>query len=407
VTRRSVVNLVKLLLVAGLMAYVFYTIQWEDARVRMLGEERTAVAGRILGDWDAPVVRFVPDGTAPGTVESVEVGTQPDGSTVEVVAGFLTYLRNLDPWLFLLGALCYFASVSFSAVRWAWLLRVNGLPISLRDANRYTWIGVFFNNIVPGQTGGDLFKALYIAKHCAGAAGSRVPAIVSVVVDRVLGLASLALLGALVVLFQLDRFPEVAIGIWGVLAGVALLGVVAFSRRIRRIVRLDAMLRKLPPSIGHVLHKVDHAIYFYRGHKRGIAAWLVAGLGNHVVSVLSVVFIGHALGVGMPVAEYFVLIPVINIISAVPLFPNGWGVGEALFGKFFGDYGAAHITAIDPVRVMRTRGVALSLLYRVHMTLWSLLGGLFVLTDKDRVTRAEVERELALEEEEALAAGKQ
>jgi hypothetical protein len=47
---------------------------------------------------------------------------------------------------------------------------------------------------------------------------------------------------------------------------------------------------------------------------------------------------------------------------------------------------------------MGTRGVALSVLYRLHLTFWSLLGGLFVLFEKDKVTRADIDREVEMEE---------
>jgi uncharacterized membrane protein YbhN (UPF0104 family) len=216
-----------------------------------------------------------------------------------------------------------------------------------------------------------------------------------VIVDRILGLGSLALLAALVVVFRLDRFGSLAVGIWSGLAGVLALGVLAFSRRIRRAIRLDALLKRLPLS--GLLRKIDNAIYFYRGHTAGIALWMVAGMASHVLSVLSVSLIGQALAVGMPMFEYFVLVPIINIVSAVPLGPNGWGVGEALFGYLFGVYGADFITAFDPVAVMRTRGVALSLVYRIHLTLWSLLGGLLALLEKEKVTQADVQHELQVE----------
>jgi hypothetical protein len=172
------------------------------------------------------------------------------------------------------------------------------------------------------------------------------------------------------------------------------------------VVHLGELLDKLPAKIGHVLKQVDQAVYFYRSHKRGIGLWLLAGMGNHVVSVLSVVLMGVALGVGMPAAEYFVLIPVINIVSALPLGPNGWGVGEALYGQLFAQYGAVHVSGVpDPARTMATRGVALSVLYRLHLTLWSLIGGIAVLLEKDRVTRADVEREVALEKRESRPVG--
>ncbi|MEY4675223.1 MAG: hypothetical protein RL148_3007, partial [Planctomycetota bacterium] len=102
--------------------------------------------------------------------------------------------------------------------------------------------------------------------------------------------------------------------------------------------------------------------------------------------------------IGMPWFEYFVLIPIINVVSAVPIAPNGWGVGEALYKTLFASYGGAYVQGVaNPGAVMGTRGVALSVLFRLHMTLWSLLGGLFVLLERDRVTRADVAREVAME----------
>lgn len=380
----------KLLLVAGLMLFVFRTIHFEDRLVRRDGErivETQAVA--IQGSWQSLPVQYL-------AADNAELQTPPPGWEVE--PGFLTYWRQLDGLLFALGAFCYLLTVLIAGARWWWLLRVNGTDVSLGETLRFTWIGVFFNTVVPGATGGDLIKALYIMKRCPG---QRVPVLVSVIVDRVLGLGSLALLGAVVVLFALDRFGQIAAAIWAVIGAVALLGVVAFSRRLRQMVRLKWLLERLPHRISHLLKLIDQAVHFYRGHPVVICASLLAGVGNHVLSVLSVVFIGNALGVGMPAFEYFVLLPVINIVSALPIGPNGWGVGEALYKLLFGTYGKAYVVgATDPAAaaaIMGTRGVALSVLYRLHLTFWSLLGGLFVLFEKDRVTQADIEREAAIE----------
>ena len=384
-------RLVKLLLVTGLMFLVFRSVQWQDRLILRGadGTERTEVVA-IVGPWSGETVEV----RRADAQETVRGGVQGDGSEVEVAPGFWTYWRNVDLGLFLLGALCYFATVGIAGARWWWLLRVNGLNVSASEALRFTWIGVFFNTVVPGATGGDLVKALYIMKHCPG---QRMPAMVSVIVDRVLGLASLAILGAVVVLFALDRFADIAIAIWSVLLALSALAMVAFSRRLRSLVRLTWLLNRLPARIGELLRLFDQAVYFYRGHKTVILMSLLCGVGNHVISVMSVVLIGDALGVGMPWTEYFVLIPVVNIISAVPLMPNGWGLGELLYQKLFAVYGASYVEGIASAeaagRVMGTRGVALSVLYRLHLTFWSLLGGVCLLFERDRVTRADIEQE--------------
>ena len=385
--QKFLLNALKLVLVAGLMWLVIANVDWRDAVVHVdaEGEVVATETGTVVGDWKLAEVRFRSDGTDEVRV-IVRGSTTPEGHTVRVENGFWTYWRNMRLGWFVIGALCYFASAMMAGVRWWWLMHCNGLGISVWNALRFTWIGLFFNNVVPGQTGGDLVKAVYAMRACPG---QRVPALVSVVVDRVLGLASLALLGGITVLFALTRFRELAVGIWLVILGVVALGIIAFSRRVRGAIRLNALLERLPARASGLLKTVDQAVFFYRNHKVGIALWLLVGMANHVVSVTAVLCMGHALGIELAGLEYFILIPVINILSAVPLAPGGWGVGEALYGTLFQRYGPG-----------ATEGVALSVLFRLHMALWSLFGGVLVLLGK-RVTAADVEREVAAELREA------
>lgn len=402
---RHLVTLLKVALVAALMWFVFRSINFEDRlEFRVNGEVVAEQVVEIQGHWNRNPVTFriVGDTNGDGgTVRALEQGAvDAQGRTQNVVPGFLSYWSHMDPLLFAAGCLLYVLTVLIAGARWWWLLRVNGTDVSLLETLRFTWIGVFFNSVVPGATGGDVVKALYIMKRCPG---HRVQVLVSVGVDRILGLGSLALLGALMVLFALDRYGEIALGIWGVIVGVALLGLIAFSRRLRELVRLKALLNKLPGRLRSVLHLVDQAVFFYRDQRLVITASLLAGMCNHVLSVGCVLCLGEAIGVGMPPFEYFVLVPVINIVSAVPIGPNGLGVGEWLYGNLYAHYGAHHLqgAVADPALAMRTRGVALSLLYRLVLTFFSGLGGLFLLFEKDRVTKADVDREVALENQEA------
>ncbi|MEC9047594.1 MAG: lysylphosphatidylglycerol synthase transmembrane domain-containing protein [Planctomycetota bacterium] len=386
-----VVTVLKWLFVAAMMYYVSTLITLEDRLVTRRDQQVVAAeVVEILGDWRADPIRFRVDG-----VEQSERASRvlPDGRVLEVQPGFVSYLRSLDVGWFALGVGCYILTVMLAGARWWWLLRVNGMNVSLLEALRYTWIGVFFNTVFPGSTGGDVLKALYIMKRCPG---HRVEALVSVGVDRILGLGSLALLGAFCVLFALEEFATIAAGIWGVILGVGLLGVVAFSRRLRERVRLKWLLNRLPTKLRSALQMVDKAIFFYREQRVVIGASLLLGVLNHAISVLAVVCFGVAIGVGMPAFEYFVLVPVINIASAIPIAPNGWGVGELLYGYLFAEHGAQHLVGVsDAAAAMRTRGVALSLLYRAVLTAFSCVAGLLVLFEKDRVTRAEIDREVA------------
>jgi uncharacterized membrane protein YbhN (UPF0104 family) len=133
---------------------------------------------------------------------------------------------------------------------------------------------------------------------------------------------------------------------------------------------------------------------------------LFAGIFNHISSVCSYALVGKALGVGIPFVDYFVLIPIIVIVSAIPIAPNGWGVGEFMFKKLFGEFGAAYLVGIpqaEAVAKMGARGVTLSLVYRLTLTALSMIGGLLFFFDKDKVTREDMAREVAEEEKEEAA----
>jgi hypothetical protein len=97
----------------------------------------------------------------------------------------------------------------------------------------------------------------------------------------------------------------------------------------------------------------------------------------------SVFCMDRALGVGLGIADYFFIVPVAAVIQGIPIAPAGWGIGEAAYGALVGKFGVAVLPGVpDAEQVMRTRGVALSVLHRVHVAAWSLLGGLLVLIDR-------------------------
>ena len=292
--------------------------------------------------------------------------------------------KNIDKLLFLAGAAFLPIGISFSALRWRWLLRVNELDLSVGQALRFTWIGVFFSNVVPGLTGGDVIKAVYVAK----ATGKKLRPVLSVLVDRVMGLLGLAVVAAVAALFWIEdeRFIWLAAGLWG---GLVLLGLgvaLFLSRRVRKLVRLDALLRKLPGK--DVLMQFDQALTLYRGHMPGMALWLGLSSLNHVFSLLGWVLINEALHGHMSWSSVLVLVPISQILTAIPLAPGGWGIGEFSIQWLWGQFGPAAVS----VEVMKAEGTALSIIYRIHQMLWSLIGALSLVISGGRPSSEEMKQ---------------
>ncbi len=382
--KRSLILTLKVAVLAALFTIIFYAIDWRDSysRVSPEGETLVQVEGRIVGDWSSKSIRFRPDGAS--APQMIRLETAADGTQTIVSPGFPTYLKNLDPLRFALGAMCCVLFLIIINGRWWWLLRANRLDVGFLEVQRLGWIGFFFNNVIPGTTGGDVVKAVYIAQRCST---DRVRALVSVVVDRIVGLLSVLLVGSLASLLAVDRFPALVIGVWLTAGGTLLVCLLLLSPGLRRRIRFEQLIAKLPKRPGQILEEIDAAVLQYRGHLAGIAAWVLVSPLTYSLLIMSIWFMDRSLGVGLSLADYFFIVPIVSVVQGIPIAPAGWGIGEAAYGALIGKFGALALPGMpEAEQIMRTRGVALSVLHRTHIVGWSLIGGIFMLIHRNAPT---------------------
>ncbi|MBJ01585.1 MAG: hypothetical protein CMK00_01800 [Planctomycetes bacterium] len=403
-------RLARLLPTILLLGLVAYFLPWQDSLSVGEGELR----GRFQGDWRGSSVHFVPDN--PGELLDASCGPAgrqlaerlaEDGG-VTVTRGEELALRAIVSWRpglpralsgvslpRLLGALgALLLGACLTALRWWWLLSASGCPARAGPVLRLSFLGLFFNLALPGLTGGDVARAALATRENPE---RRAEALVSVVVDRLLGLVTLVLLAAVVSLslggeagqhLEPLRRPIMA-GALLMLGGTYLV----LRPGLRRILGLDRWLGRLPQ--GRRLLKLDRALSRVGTSHGALAGALVLSLLNHVCTATAIYgLLGSLGGVGVPVPSWLEtlgIMAVANTISAVPLAPAGWGVGEAAFGTLFG------LLGFNP-----TLGVALSVLYRLTATALSLGAGLVLLAPAGRADRTAW---LAAAESEEPAAG--
>ncbi|MBU0753944.1 MAG: flippase-like domain-containing protein [Planctomycetes bacterium] len=292
-----------------------------------------------------------------------------DLGAIELREGLISVLRKIDPEYWLLSMAVYFLAIGITAFRWGYLLKATNLSQTFFRAYRLTYIGVFFNNIVPGQTGGDLVRAYYLAKENKD---KRTDSIISVLVDRGLGITALACIGAVVIPFDFETFAPAATVIYGFIGIVGLGCLIYFSKRLRRAFKFNLILKKLP--FRDLFQKIDRSIFLYRYRKSSILICFLISFVVHLTIILAVWILGKGLSIHLPLTTYLAFIPIIFIVSSLPLTPSGWGVGEVMFVLFFHTYGG----------VAAAPALALSLVFRANATIQSLLGGIFLLTGKER-----------------------
>ena len=367
--------LIKFALAVAALILIYHLVDWRDSYSVIATDDKIQqkVDGKILGAWNVDVVHFLADGEN-------ELRLISRSSAYSITPSIFTYLRNLDKSLFGLGAVSFLFFVLIINTRWWWLLRSNNLGVRILEAQRFGWIGLFCSNAMPGSVGGDLIKAVYIVERCSG---DRFRAVVSILVDRIIGLLSLLLACSIGCLFIVTRFPEFAWTVWICALGVFVGCILLLSPGLRSLTRFEMLISRLPKRLGKFVAQIDDAVLQYRDNLKGIGLWLLASPLIYSLFIGSVILMAQAIGVGLPWIDYLSIVPAAMVVQAIPLMPGGWGIGELAYGTLIAEFGAETLPGVpDAEQIMRTRGVALSVVHRIHAIAWSLLGGLLMLWDR-------------------------
>jgi len=251
---------------------------------------------------------------------------------------------NFGAWA--LTALCVALSALATFTRWYLLVRAQELPFTLRDAMRIGMIAYFFNAVLPSAIGGDLVKAVGLARKQT----RRTVAVATVIFDRVVGLWGLiwlvSILGAVYYLAgneflrtNHELFALVTIA-WIVLcitivAWIAI-GLLSDSRARRFADRLARI-----PKVGGSVAEAWRAVWMYRSKPNAIAAALGLSFVSQSLYILCFhnavrVFSNAEIAETLPTLfEHSLIVPPGMIAQALFPAPGGVGGGEFVFGKLY------------------------------------------------------------------------
>lgn len=225
-------------------------------------------------------------------------------------------------------------------------------------------IGYFFNTFLPGRIGGDIIKSYYIYRD-TGEGGI---SILSVFIDRYLGLCAIVGISLIACAGGYSYFKDSDI-VWFIPAVAIVFLIASFL-----FWRLNwGNIRGLHALYTHLTEYKKKKKCIYQGF---ILSFLVQGL-----CILEVYLLSTAIGMKVPIIYFFIFVPVINALSAIPVTVAGLGVREISFTAFFNMFFAE-------LGVHSSEAVSLSLLAFATMTLINLLGGIEylrirALTEKD------------------------
>jgi hypothetical protein len=260
--------------------------------------------------------------------------------------------------LFSLALLILILGGFAGAASWFCILRTRLPAITYRQVGACHWSGMFFNSFLPSNVGGDVVKGYAMARD-QGQAGF---VVTSVLLDRALNLAMLLGIGVCALLLRTARVAWAVAFLIGVLALMPV--AVAAARRFRR----------QPPRpagaglCGRSAALVDAILDWVAAPRLFIPA-LGAALASQLFKTWSQVFVIRALGLALPTFCVWTVIPLLGMVSALPVSIGGLGVRELAAQRLAG-----------PLQLDATDLVALSLGGHLAVVLVNLLGAVsFVL----------------------------
>ena len=270
-----------------------------------------------------------------------------------------------------MAVLLFALSNALGAVQWHLLLRGQTLKISFRQSLVFYWIGVFFNNVLLGNIGGDALR-IYDVKRLTGDGSAGAAA---TFVDRFIGLFSTCTLAliAYVCVCQV-RDSQLVTALFPVWLGLVLLLAMGLSRRAGTFLEDRLIVPLLPAFIAELVSRLRRSIVLYR-HRVPllVCAWAVS-LGVQLCRILVYWTAGLAVGLQVKVVFFVAFQPVAAVIAALPISIGGLGVRENIMVELFSSIGSVESAAL-----------AMSLLGYAAGIIASLLGGIaFVMRRVER-----------------------
>lgn len=281
-------------------------------------------------------------------------------------------------WAVAAAGVCVFAG----AVRWHVFLRMMRFEVSWLQTTRMAVVSGFFNLFLFGSVGGDAAKVVFLNKLTPN---RKSDALLTIVMDHMSEFLVVLLMAIGFTLVRYDYFMQTPLAagmLWSLILfmSLALVGMVACLVGARWKIADKIWL---PAIARQKMREVDAAFSeLTRQWRKSVAACLISVLVT-LSYFLSFYFASRAVQGKATLAEILTVMPVIDVMAALPISVSGLGVREKSFEELLG------VVANVPIEI----AVMISLAGFTASLFWSLMGGMVLILQRltgDRVSLKEL-----------------
>ena len=232
--------------------------------------------------------------------------------------------------------------------RWKYFLSLHDVHESVIDLAKINFTAIFYGLVLPSSQGYDAIRILMIEKRHPdkrGKVGS------TVILERMIGLVALCLMALLAVGVMPEFVGSKAI-VMTVLIGAPLLICLCLIMVSRPVYQI---FYKLFYSKSFKYGVINTALsYLNKLHESLIESFKIKVFFKSIIyivlfqlsTIINVYLVYRSLGVNLPLSIHLVIMPIVYIVSMVPISISGIGVREGAFAFFYGTQGVAGPQAV-------------------------------------------------------------
>lgn len=273
--------------------------------------------------------------------------------------------------------------ITVSTSIWKWKLLIDSSEknkdhqgASMTRLGRLYYIGLFFNNFMPGSVGGDVIRIYYLGKTTGVSTATT-----SVLFERLTSGGALVGIVLLSAFFMDDARPYLLSMF--ILIAIVFVLYLLFRLWMKKVTSSEttsgssASLGKINVLLNKGKQGIINVGKTAKDYQNEGWVWWLK------IAILSLLFqVGMSwindllflsFGIDVPWLELLVIITLISVITMLPVSLNGLGVREAGYVFFFKELGVPEEIALS-----------VSLLFFFLVTISSLIGGLFWLIERKR-----------------------
>jgi uncharacterized protein (TIRG00374 family) len=253
---------------------------------------------------------------------------------------FLRAIAAADLRILALAFVLALADRLLMALKWNVLLRARDIRLTWLESIQVYWRSTFLGVFLPATVGGDVVRAILLSQR----ESRRAEVVSSILVERFLGLVSLALFGVLGAALApavlggdaVDRVGLLVVTIGAALA-VTVVFAYSFTGACQRVVESIAARTSGMRLVGKgtaLLAKVYRSFRAYREHRGALATFFALSLFENLLPMARAFCVAKALHVDVGFLFFAAIVPLELLVIRLPVTIDGFGIREGLFMWF-------------------------------------------------------------------------